>query len=196
MQNDDYIIEEFEKDIWLYLDNDLPPERMNYWNNQIENKPEFRRVLAETQGFLSEYSNLTDEKLDKLKFERMIRKATKQERLFSKITSFFRFNNESESLFPKLTFVTTLTIAAIVMLVLSQKPNPVNKISNDLLDWDDEITNTQIQNISNSISLIENDDLKNYIIYKTSQDKWNSDINNIESQIHNLDDKIKKTSLY
>ena len=195
MQNDDYIIEEFEKDIWLYLDNDLPTERMNYWSNQIKNKPEIRRVLAETQGFLSEYSNLADEKLDKLKFERMIRKTTKQDRLFSKITSFFKFNNESESLFPKLAFVTTLTIAAIVMLVLSQKPNPVNKISNDLLDWDDEITNTQIQNISNSISLIENDDLKNYIIYKTSLNKWNSDINNIESQIHNLDDKIKKTSL-
>ncbi len=195
MQNDDYIIEEFEKDIWLYLDNDLPTERMNYWSNQIENKPEIRRVLAETQGFLSEYSNLADEKLDKLKFERMIRKVTYKEHMFSKLTSFFKFNNESESLFPKLAFVTTLTIAAIVMLVLSQKPNPVNKISNDLLDWDDEITNTQIQNISNSISLIENDDLKNYIIYKTSHNKWNSDINNIKSQINNLDDKINKTSL-
>jgi len=195
MQNDDYIIEEFEKDIWLYLDNDLPPERMNYWNSQIQNKPEIRNKLMEVQNFLVDYNNLADENLDVLKFEGMIRKTTKQERLFSKITSFFKFNNESESLFPKLAFVTTLTIAAIAMLVLSQKPNPVNKISNDLLDWDDEITNTQIQNISNSISLIENDDLKNYIIYKTSLNKWNSDINNIESQIHNLDDKIKKTSL-
>ena len=195
MQNDDYIIEEFEKDIWLYLDNDLPTERMNYWSNQIQNKPEIRRVLAETQGFLSEYSNLADEKLDKLKFERMIREVTYKEHLFSKITSFFKFNNESESLLPKMAFVTTLTIAAIVMLVLSQKPNPVNKISNDLLNWDDEITNTQIQNISNSISLIENDDLKNYIIYKTSLNKWNSDINKIENQIHNMNEKNKKTSL-
>ena len=41
-----------------------------------------------------------------------------------------------------------LTIAAIVILVLSQKPNPVNKISNELLDWNDEITSSQIQNIS------------------------------------------------
>ncbi len=195
MQNDDYIIEEFEKDIWLYLDNDLPTERMNYWSNQIENKPEIRRVLAETQGFLSEYSNLADEKLDKLKFERMIRKVTYKEHMFSKLTSFFKFNNESESLFPKLAFVTTLTIAAIVMLVLSQKPNPVNKISNDLLDWDDEITKTQIQNISNSISLIDNNDLQNYMLYKRTKVGWNRDIYNIETKIQSLDEKIQKISL-
>ncbi len=45
MQNDDYIIEEFGKDIWLYLDNDLPSERMDYWNNQIQTRPEIQRVL-------------------------------------------------------------------------------------------------------------------------------------------------------
>ncbi len=195
MQKDNYIFEEFEKDIWLYMDNDLPNERVNYWNAQIQNCPELRRFLMETQNFLDDFSYLDDENLDELKFDEMIQEATKRERLFLKIRSFFKFSDDSESLLPKMAFVTSLTIAAVVMLVLSQKPNPVNKISKDLLDWDDEITSTQIQNISNSISLIENDDLKNYIIYKTSHDRWNSDINNIESQIHNLDEKINKTSL-
>lgn len=195
MQNEDYIIEEFEKDIWLYLDNDLPVERMNYWSNQIQNKPEIKRVLMETQGFLTDYNNLANEKLDNLKFERMIQISTKQERVFSRIKSYFNFNDESESLLPKMAFVTSLTIAAIVMLILSQKPNPVNKISSEFLDWDDEITNTQIQNISNSISLIENNDMQNYMYYKRSKGEWNRDINKIENKIQSIDEKIMKTSL-
>lgn len=195
MQNEDYIIEEFEKDIWLYLDNDLPVERMNYWSNQIQNKSEIKRVLMETQGFLTDYNNLANEKLDNLKFERMIQISTKQERMFSKMKSYFKFNDESESLLPKMAFVTSLTIAAIVMLILSQKPNPVNKISSEFLDWDDEITNTQIQNISNSISLIENNDMQNYMYYKRSKGEWNRDINKIENKIQSIDEKIMKTSL-
>ena len=50
MQKDDYIIEEFEKDIWLYLDNDLPTERMNYWREQINNNPEIRAKFQETKN--------------------------------------------------------------------------------------------------------------------------------------------------
>jgi len=195
MQNDDYIIEEFEKDIWLYLDNDLPTERMNYWSNQIQQNPEIRTKLNEAQSILTTYNNLSGVKLDNAKFEKMIQRATKQERLFLKIKSFFLNKNESESLFPKMAFVTTLTIAAIVILVLSQKPNPVNKISNELLDWNDEITSTHIQNISNSISLIENDDMKKFILFKTTQGEWNKNIFRLENQIKNLDDKINETSL-
>ena len=195
MQNDDYIIEEFEKDIWLYLDNDLPDERMNYWSIQIQNNPEIKTIFQETQSILTDYNNLDAEKLDNAKFESMILKATKREQLFLKIKSFFLSKNESNSLFPKMAFVTTLTIAEIVILILSQKPNPVNKISSEFLDWDDEITNTQIQNISNSISLIENDNMKKFILFKTTQGEWNKNIHRLENQIKNLDDKIDETSL-
>jgi hypothetical protein len=195
MQNDDYIIEEFEKDIWLYLDNDLPTERMNYWSYQIQQNPEIRTKFNEAESILTNYNNLSDENLDNAKFERMIQTATKRERLFLRIKSFFLNKNESESLFPKMAFVTTLTIAAIVILVISQKPNPVNKISSELLDWDDEITSTHIQNISNSISLIENDDMKKFILFKTTQGEWNKNIYRLENKIKNLDDKIDETSL-
>lgn len=195
MQNDDYIIEEFEKDIWLYLDNDLPAERMNYWRNQIQNKPEIKRVLTETQGLLTDYNNLADDNLDQFKFESIARIAVKQEHLFLTIKSFFKLSNESESFLPKMAFVTSLTIAAIVMLVLSQKPNPVNKISSEFLDWDDEITNTQIQNISNSISLIESNDMKNYMLYKRNKVGWSKDIYKIENRIKSIDEKIMNTSL-
>lgn len=195
MPNDEYIIEEFEKDIWLYLDNDLPPERMDYWNNQIQTKLEIQRVLTETQNFLTDYNDLADEKLDNLNYEKMVRTATKQERMFSNIKLLFNFSNESESLLPKMAFVTSLSIATLIILILSQKPNPVNKISSEFLDWDDEITTTQIQNISNSISLIENNDMQNYMLYKKTKEGWNRDVYNIENRIQSIDKKIMKTSL-
>jgi len=52
----------------------------------------------------------------------------------------------------------------------------------------------QIQNISNSISFIENDDIRNYMIYKSLQDKWNRDIYNIKNQIRNLEEETNKTA--
>lgn len=123
----------------------------------------------------------------------MILKATKKEHLFLKIKSIFHFGNESESLPPKMAFVTSLTIMAIVILLLSQKPNPVKEISNELFDWDDKTTTMQIQSISNTIFLVDNENLRNYIIYKLSQDKWNRDIYNIKNQIQNLDKETNQT---
>lgn len=195
MQKNDYIFEEFEKDIWLYLDNDLPEERMNYWEVQIQNNPDIKQKLEEYQNFLSIYNDLSAVEFNQQKFNVIIDKTIKHEHLFSIIKSFFNFSNEHDFFIPKIAFVTSLSVAAIVMLILSQKPNPVNTISNDLLGWDDAISNVQIQNISNSISLIENDKMKNYMIYKSSQVKWNRDINRIENQLKNLDEEISETSL-
>ena len=55
---------------------------------------------------------------DNAKFEKMIQTATKRERLFLRIKSFFLNKNGSESIFPKMAFVTTLTIAAIIILLI------------------------------------------------------------------------------
>ncbi|NOX66584.1 MAG: hypothetical protein GXO85_12555 [Chlorobi bacterium] len=194
MLEDEHLIDEFEKDIWLYLDNDLPTERMNFWETQIQNNAKIGQKFNEIQRFLSDYDNYPSEKLESNKFNTMILKATKKEHLFLKIKSIFHFDNKSESLLPKMAFVTSLTIAAIVMLLLSQKPNPIKEISTELFDWDDESTTMQIQSISNTIFLVDNENLKNYIIYKLSQDEWNRDIYNIKNQIQNLDKETNKTA--
>jgi len=37
MLKNEHLIDELEKDIWLYLANDLSTERMNFWETQIQN---------------------------------------------------------------------------------------------------------------------------------------------------------------
>ena len=69
------------------------------------------------------------------------------------------------------------------------------KISNELFGWEDEITENDIRNISNSISLIENDDMKNYIMYRTLSDEWNKDVYKLKNRIQNLDYEINQNSL-
>jgi len=193
MQKDKHLIEEFEKEVWLFLDNNLPSERMSFWETQIRNNLVIKQKFEEIQNLISEYDAFPSEELEHTKFKAMISNATKRERLFPNLKSLFSSNNDSESVIPKMAFVTSLTIAAIVMLLLSQKPNPVKELSTELFEWNDEITTTQIQNISNSISLVDNENLKNYIMYNLSSDEWSRDIYSIKNQIQNLDKKTNQT---
>lgn len=193
MFNDKYLIDEFDKDIWLYLDKDLPKERMIFWENQIENNAEIEFQYKEILNFLSNYNEIPVDQLDYNRFERIINISTKHEHAFSKIFSWFK--NENNSLIPKLAFVSSLSLVAIVMLIFSQKPNPVNKISNNVFDWNDNTTTTQLQDINNSIILIENDNMKRFILYKKTNGEWNKNIYSLENQIKNLNRKIDETSL-
>ena len=38
-QEQKQLYKEFEKEVWLYLDNDLPEERMKYWEEQLQKYP-------------------------------------------------------------------------------------------------------------------------------------------------------------
>ena len=195
MPNDKYLNEEFEKDMWLFLDEDLPAERMNFWKNQIKKNDEIKKKLNETILFLTEYNNFSSEELEQGKIKQIVANATKHERTFSKLYSWFKFENESKNFIPKLAFASSLTLAALVMLFLSQKPNPVNRINNEGFLWNDEETTNQVQNISNIISLMEDENLKKFILYKTTEDEWNKSIYKIENRIKNQDNKIDENSL-
>lgn len=195
MPNDKYLTEEFEKDMWLFLDEDLPAERMSFWKNQIKKNDEIKKKFKETISFLSEYDNSHHEELEQGKFNQIVANVTKHEHLFSNILSWLKGNNESKTFVPKLAFASSLILAALVMLILSQRPNPVNRISNEVFDWNDQETTNQVQNISNTISMMENETFKKFILYKTTQDEWGKNIYKIENRIKSLNSKIDQTSL-
>ena len=180
---------EFEKEMWLYLDNSLSSERKKFWDEKLIEFPELKTELEETTNALNIYNEFAGEDLLDSKFEVIINKSTakKQNRLLRFITT--------EDRTVKLVFGGTLAAASIVILLLSNRPNPVKNISADLLDWNPEKINTQLDDIGNSILFMKDDDVKKYFQEKMANDKWTRDVYNINKSIKKMKSELNESSL-
>ena len=91
----DMICKSFEQDMWLYLDNELPDEKMEYWRSHLKSCTECENLLSETEKLFSEVEeNLID--IEDEKFERMIDRTTTK-RSFSLLNIFSSFSSGGNS---------------------------------------------------------------------------------------------------
>ncbi len=193
------LAQQFELEIWLYLDNELDTERMKFWEEQIERSRELKEIVNETKQVLNLYDSEALNDIDDPVFDAMVRKASANK--FRPIEFIKRLlglpGGESEAGFntTKLAFGSMLIIAGFALFLISGKPNQVKNISSDLLDWEGESINEQINELNGGLTLIENDKLQEYLMYKRNSDKWSQDVFRIEKQLKNLMEKTDKKSL-
>ncbi|PKL90022.1 MAG: hypothetical protein CVV23_01395 [Ignavibacteriae bacterium HGW-Ignavibacteriae-2] len=195
MQSENSMLaKQFETEIWLYIDGDLKPEKIKFWDDQMESNPQLRRIFEETKELLKIYDSETLHDIDDPAFEKMLTAATRKgKRKFG--GSFFNLiytgdNNGSGVNFSKIAFVSLIMIASIVILLLSEKPNSVKTISNELLDWEAETISSQINQIETGLSIIEDEKLEQYMLYKRTGDVWSVHVKSIRNDIEKL---IKET---
>lgn len=180
---------EFEDEMWLYLDNSLPPERKIFWDKKFIEFPELKNELEETTNVLNIYSKFADDDLLDSQYEAIINKSTTKKKNW-----FLKFL-QTEDKAVKLVFGGTLAAASIVILLLSNRPNPVKNIGADLLDWNPEKINTQISDIGNSILFLKDEEAKKYFQEKLANDKWTRDVYNINKSIQKMKNELEESSL-
>lgn len=193
------LAEQFELEIWLYLDNELDDDRMKYWDDKIAKSEELRIILNETKETLNIYSAESLHDIDNPTFKDMLDKATDRRISFKSIfRRLFGFDSTEEERGlgkTKIAFGSMLAIAGLVMFLVSEKPNPVKNISSDLLDWEPETISEQLDEIDGGLTLMENNKLKQYLLYKNTQDDWSKDVLLIEKQIEDLMERTEEKSL-
>ncbi len=193
------IMQEFEKEMWLYLDKSLPKERMDYWEKQLEQNLELSRMFQETEETLSLYDSVITDDIKQESFERVINAVTKRKKKFSlfKIITKSGVDEPSkhEFVFAKIAFGVTLAVAAVVFLLISQKPNPVKNLSEDILDWDAESITNQISEVETSLLFLKDEKLKKYYMYKMASDKFKKDVYTIDGAIEKIKKELKDKSL-
>jgi len=197
-ENKDNIIKEFENEVWLYLDGDLPESKINYWNEKIEAFPELLDLLNETKQALNIYNTTVPADIDDPAFEKMLKRATVGDTLLGKIKLFMsgrNFSGGGESNVHKIAFGGILVIAAMIIFMLTDKPNPVKTISSDVFDWDAEEISTQLVEIQNSISGVQNDKMREFILYKQTGDDWSRSVYTIEQQLNKLNKEADEKTL-
>ena len=198
-ENKDYLIKEFENEIWLYLDGDLPESRIKFWNEKINDVPELLEILNETKQVLNIYDSSVITDVNDTAFEKMLQRATVRTSLLDRVRRFISGLNSTEdssqSNIHKIAFGGVLVIAAMVIFMLTEKPNPVKTISADVLDWDAEIISEQLVNINNSLSGVKNDKMLEFILYKKTSDEWSRSVYTIEQRLNRLNKETDDKSL-
>jgi hypothetical protein len=197
--NKDHIIKEFQKEIWLYLDEDLTERRIIYWNEKIEKIPELLDMLNETKHVLNIYDTTMLADLDDPAFDKMLNRATVRSSILEKVKRFFSGLNSSgdsgEFNIHKIAFGGILVIAAMVIFTLTDKPNPVKTIGGDVFDWDAEAISEQLTDIHNSLGLAQNDKMREFILYKQTSDDWSRSVYTMEKRLQRLNKEVDDKSL-
>lgn len=152
------ICKEFEREVYLYLCNDLSTDRKEYWIQHIAVCKTCTSLISDVGTVLDQASlELTEDILD-AKFETMIENAVQKKRF--KITEWLFPQGTVKEKFAfslKLAVVGVLAAIAVVISLSTNQPNTVKTISNELLDWEGKEVITQINEIKNTINLIHED---------------------------------------
>ncbi|MFZ1288704.1 MAG: hypothetical protein WAR79_01345 [Melioribacteraceae bacterium] len=198
---EDQLFKDFEKEVWLYLDNQLDEERQKFWDKSIEKNHYLKNYLEEYLSISNEYKFSNHIDLDDYKFDKMIEKATEKNSLFLKIKQFFTeiFSNESEFNFGKIAFASFLIIAAVLVSLISNRPNPVNNfsktINSELLEWNPTYFENKINKVENLLKLAKDEDYKKYSKYGLSSQNVDKNINLIGNNINELKKEINSKEL-
>ncbi|MBL1213894.1 MAG: hypothetical protein HND52_11110 [Ignavibacteriae bacterium] len=198
LNNTKHLVEQFEREVWLYLDKDLSPERMQFWNEKIVEHNELQLLLDENKKLTELYKNIPLNEFSEARYSEVVSQAVKKRNTISafiqKINP-FKIENDRILSPVKIAFGGAMAAAAIVILLLSNKPNPVKNLSNEILDWNSEEISQQISEMSTSISLIKDENFKEFLIDKRSKEKLDRDIFSISNGIQKLKEELEDKSL-
>ena len=104
-----------------------------------------------------------------------------------------------EFAFGKIAFTTVLIIGAIIVTIISDKPSPVIKvtenISSEILEWDADFVDSQISKVSNLIKVTSDEEYRKYYRYKKTSSNVDKNLNLITNSIEELKIKINNKKL-
>lgn len=192
MSTDNKLLLEFEKEIWLYIDKDLPEERIHFWTKAINENVELQNLLESTNSFSAMYNESSDYNLDNEIFDKIINQTISKKSTIVKIRNyFFNLLDQGEEHLPgKIVFASFLIICAIVISLVSNKPNSVKTVTNvvksEILEWDPQTIDSQIKKIGTLLLFAKNDKYKKYYMNKIASNEWDKNTYGIESRIEKI----------
>lgn len=199
-QEKNQLFEDFNKESLLYMDGDLSKSRMEFWDQKLNEFPELNNILEEYKSISNRFNNQNFD-LSNEKFDFMIDKTISKKTVKTKIETIINnlFSSNIDYAFGKISFASLLIIGAIVVSVLSDRPSPVIKIteniSSEILEWDAEFVDSQISKVSNLLRVTEDEEYRKYYRYKKTSSNVDKNLNQINNSIEKLKDKINNKKL-
>ncbi|MFA7418761.1 MAG: hypothetical protein WCZ90_03670 [Melioribacteraceae bacterium] len=161
INNKDLICKDFENETWLYIEQGLPKERMEFWNKHVEQCTKCSALIRNEKSLLETSKDELAEDILDSKFDMMISNAIRPNRKFS--LKHIWIKNKEFSIKTKFAVISGLAVVAIVVSLITPKQNPVKTVSSELLDWEGTKIDSQIENIQDKIEVINNDEWSNQL---------------------------------
>ena len=200
-QENNQLYNQFEKEVWLFLDGDLPDDRMLFWNEKLKELPELNKIIDEYKMVSDYYDNMKEVDLSLDKYNSTIDQVINKSSLKTKFKNYFLnvFSPESEFAFGKIAFASALIVAAVAISFLSNKPikvvNITESINTELLDWDAEFVDDQISKMGNLLRVSRDEEYRKYYMYNQSTQNIDKNLNLINSNIKTLKEEINNKKL-
>lgn len=191
LHRDNEILKSFEREVWLYTDGELPQSRLKYWDEMINGNSSIKEYYYDLLSTLNETSLITGDDLPEDKFDAMIKKSLNGSKGF---LGWFGSRGKDFTML-KIAFGSALTVLAMIFLLASNKPNPINNISDELLKWNSDEIDDGIQQVDYRLRELTDDEITNYILYKLQNDEWKREMYEIGDDIKDLDEEIQKKSM-
>lgn len=191
----------FEKEMWQYLDGTLTQEKTDYWDKKIKDYPELNKFIEEYESIAVKYNSILDVELDDDKFNLMIDEAISKNNNFNKFKILLQniFSSDSEFTFGKIAFASLLIIAAITITIISNRPNPMQNLSESInskvLDWDADFVDAQISKVGDLLRISKDDEYRKYYKYKISPSSLDKNIGLVNKDIESLKKEINNKNL-
>jgi len=186
----------FETEVWLYISNELSPDRKKVWDAHLEICSECRALLNGNREFAGMYKENMEEDILDSSLDCIIAAAVKEKSLLKKGTESLKDFGGSFSL-GKIAFGTTIAAVSVIALLVTrtpemqqaqnqikapdqvqvQLPNGAQQVK--IVKWDDAEQRSKIEEIQSAISHLKGDT-------KISDVEWSKSIKGIESRIDSL----------
>ena len=190
------LLEEFETEMWLYIDESLPDDRIKYWDVKIEEFPKLKEMLDESQNVLSLYDESAEYELNESKFNDMIKRAAvESNKPLNNIKEFF-YNR----IFPflssyRLAFGAAIIVLFALLTFIIEKPNNNNVLPPSSLDWKGKSLSSKMESVDNSIRTIKTEETMEYQMYRFTRDKFDRAVQSIGDRINKLKNNMDSKSL-
>ncbi len=192
--NHQNICNEFNKDIWLYLDRDLPDKRILFWDNHLNNCDNCKTFLNESEKLVEVYNGIPLDDVSDSTFDNFIAKTAnnelKPEQITHKISTKSRKSLVELLGFYRLTFCGAAISASIILLLVMFLKNPDIEIKNvvprGILDWEGTNIISKIEKVEDKILSLQTDEWDIYVVRWGQKQNWKTTLKNIRKQIVKL----------
>lgn len=178
------LCQDFENEMWLFIAEELPSEKMEFWKTHLlvcdkcalQLNEELMVASAAKEQSLVDFDNST--------FNRMIDNAVIKRKNWLSIVFGNRYNyGENKSFYGKAALIGALATTAVIILLITHQsiPLPVKNIPKDLLDWEGTKVSSQIDELKARFQII-------------NEDNWGKEIYILDQRMDKLEKESDKYS--
>jgi len=196
------LCEEFESEMWLFIDRSLEEERKRVWQDHLNSCSDCSFLLKTSTETIGQYNHVPLDDLSDDSYENIISSITADNERTEHIVMPIKSNRSLFEIFGlyKFAFGGTVLVAALVLIFVTlfkspKLPEIKTKISEELLAWDYPGFETQTTNKQNQIISLKSNGWDIYIVRKNNKEDGGSAMKAIQQQKKKMKKEVYTASM-